>query len=65
MSESPAATLERTPWTRVGISRTTAYELISAGAFPAPVKIGRASRWVVAEVNAWIASRIAARNGGA
>jgi predicted DNA-binding transcriptional regulator AlpA len=37
---------------------------MSRGEFPRPVKIGRASRFVTAEVDAWIASRMAARDAG-
>ena len=42
--------------------RTRIYADIQAGAFPAPVKDGASSRWVEAEVVAWIAQRIAARD---
>ena len=39
---------------RVGLGRTKLYALIAAGAFPAPVKIGRGSRWRSDEIAAWI-----------
>lgn len=46
-----------------GKKRSAIYAEISAGTFPAPVKIGtRASAWVAAEVQTWIASRIAERD---
>ncbi len=46
-----------------GKKRSAIYAEISAGTFPAPVKIGaRASAWVAAEVQSWIASRIAERD---
>ncbi len=56
--------LEPEAWKRAGISRSHAYELMAAQppAFPRPVKIGRASRFVAAEVDAWIAGRIEARD---
>jgi predicted DNA-binding transcriptional regulator AlpA len=56
--------LEAQAWKRAGISRSHAYELMSAHppAFPRPVKIGKASRFVSAEVDRWIASRIAERD---
>jgi predicted DNA-binding transcriptional regulator AlpA len=57
-------TLEAQSWVRAGLSRSHAYELMSRGEFPRPVKIGRASRFVTAEVDAWIASRMAARDAG-
>lgn len=36
-----------------GFSRATLYRWIEAGTFPAPVKIGAASRWIESEVEAW------------
>lgn len=56
--------LEAQAWNRAGVSRAYAYELMSAmpPAFPHPVKIGKASRWVSAEIDAWIAGRIATRD---
>lgn len=56
--------LESTPWPRAGISRSHAYDLMkeTPPAFPLPVKIGRASRWVSSEIDAWIAARIAERD---
>ena len=54
--------LESQPWYRVGISRSHAYDLMAAGVFPRPVKIGRASRFLAAEIDAFIASRIAERD---
>ncbi|CAN7394553.1 AlpA family phage regulatory protein [Pseudoxanthomonas sp. LjRoot143] len=39
---------------KVGMKRTAIYAAISAGTFPAPVKIGKLSRWVETEVDAWI-----------
>lgn len=56
-----SAILEARPWERACISRSCVYDLIASGDFPRPVKIGRASRWVVAEVDAWIGDRMAAR----
>lgn len=50
-----------------GLSKTTIYELVAAGAFPSPVKIGpRASAWLLSELEAWAASRVlTSRAGGA
>ena len=31
----------------------------SLGAFPAPIKLGRSSRWLKSEVEAWLQARIA------
>lgn len=58
----PHPSLEAEAWKRAGISRSHAYELIAAGEFPRPVKVGRASRFVAAEIDAWIEGRIAQRD---
>lgn len=48
---------------QTGKSAASIYRDVKAGTFPAPVKIGaRASAWVGAEVDAWIAGRIAKRD---
>jgi prophage regulatory protein len=50
-----------------GLSRSTIYARIAAGAFPRQVFLGgKAVGWIEAEILAWIESRIAARDlGGA
>lgn len=51
---------------RVALSRSTIYEKIAAGDFPAPVSLGgRRVGWREAEVDDWIASRprVALRRG--
>mgnify|MGYP000851152555 CR=1 FL=1 len=35
------------------------YKLISEGLFPKPIKLGRSSRWLKSEVEAWVQQRIA------
>lgn len=63
-----ALILERLPGVsaRTGLSRSEIYRRIAAGDFPAPVKLGeRASAWNAAEVDSWIAGRIAARDAKA
>lgn len=47
---------------RVGMHPSTIYAEIKAGNFPKPVKLGRSSRWVESEVDAWINAQIAARD---
>lgn len=42
---------------QVGLGRTAIYKTIGAGTFPAPVKLGRASRWSQREVQAWLDER--------
>lgn len=39
---------------RTSLQRTTIYELMKRGLFPAQVKIGKASRWVDDEISGWI-----------
>ena len=47
---------------RVGLGRSTIYNMIRRGAFPAPAKLGtRASRWCVGEISAWMRERLAER----
>lgn len=60
-----ALVLERLPQVkaRTGLGRSEIYRRISVGQFPAPIKLGeRASAWNAAEVDEWIAARIAARD---
>ena len=48
---------------RTGRTRSRIYDDISKGDFPQPVKIGgQAIAFVEAEVEAWIAAKIAARD---
>lgn len=49
---------------RTGLSRTRCYVLIARSEFPPPVKLSREGRAIAfpeAEVDAWIAARIADR----
>jgi len=47
----------------VGLSRSEWYRLISLGRAPRPVKLGeRATAFVEAEVQAWIAARVKERS---
>lgn len=49
-----------------GLCCSAIYDLMKAGRFPKPVKIGdRAVAWPQAEVDAWIAQRIAERDAKA
>lgn len=44
---------------RVGLSRSTIYDRIKAGTFPAPISLGaKAVGWLESDISAWIASRI-------
>jgi prophage regulatory protein len=47
-------------WT--GMGRTRIYDLMRVGRFPKPVKLGQSSRWASAEVEAFVAASLAARD---
>lgn len=70
-AESPplgGITLERLPQVkaRTGLARSTIYRMIACGEFPKNLKLSeRCSAWSSAEVDAWIANRIALRDQGA
>lgn len=61
MTEQTQRRILRLPAVRqlIGLSRSSIYARIQAGTFPAPVKMGKASGWVEAEVQAWIDHQIA------
>lgn len=52
---------------RTGRSRTSIYNGVKSGTFPAPVKLGaRAVGWLESDITKWIEARAAdAQNGGA
>jgi len=50
---------------RTGLARSTLYQMMQAGQFPKPVRIGgRAVAWPEIEVDAWIDARLAERGEG-
>jgi prophage regulatory protein len=50
---------------RTGLSRSTLYAYMREGRFPQPVAISeRCVAWIEAEIDAWIAERIAASRKG-
>ncbi|EAA9929239.1 AlpA family transcriptional regulator [Salmonella enterica] len=42
----------------LGVSDKWIYRLIKDGIFPKPIKLGRSSRWLKSEVEAWLQERI-------
>ncbi|MDU4251942.1 helix-turn-helix transcriptional regulator [Pseudomonas sp.] len=46
---------------QIGLGKSAIYEMITAETFPAPIKIGCASRWSQLEVQNWIERRKAER----
>lgn len=64
MSNEPDLQLLRLPEVveRTRLSRSQIYALVKQGEFPPPVKLSaNFAVWVAAEIQSWIASRIAAR----
>lgn len=49
---------------QVGIGKTKIYARLKRKEFPAPVKLGFATRWSQVEVQAWIEEQKAARGNG-
>jgi prophage regulatory protein len=52
---------------KTGLCRAHVHALAAQGRFPKPLKLvpgGRASGWLLSEVNQWIADRVAARDSG-
>lgn len=47
-----------------GRSRTATYDDIAQGKFPAQVKVGASSFWLLEEIEAWMQSQIANRSNG-
>jgi prophage regulatory protein len=44
---------------RTGLARSTIYQHVRAGTFPAPIGLGsKAVGWIEAEVNEWLTARI-------
>ena len=47
---------------RVGLSRSTLYDMMRAGKFPRPVPLGMKSvGWLESDISNWIAERVAER----
>jgi prophage regulatory protein len=46
---------------RTGLSRSRVYELLHAGEFPQPAKIGRLNLWAEHELDQFITARLNAR----
>lgn len=46
----------------IAFGRSRIYALIQQGKFPPPIKVGKSSRWVKTEVDAWLGTHMAARD---
>lgn len=64
MNETPTTVLRRQQVeSRVGLRRSAIYGLMSAGAFPRPIRLGEKSvGWLAHEIDAWLADRISQRD---
>ena len=49
----------------VSFGRSRIYQLIAAGEFPQPIKVGKSSRWVKADIDAWIRKQTTSQRVGA
>lgn len=52
---------------KTGLCRAHVHALAAQGRFPKPLKLvpgGRASGWLLSEINGWIADRVAERDSG-
>jgi prophage regulatory protein len=49
---------------KIGGGKTFVYSAMKAGAFPKPIRVGRRSSWIEAEINQWLEERVAARDSG-
>lgn len=49
--------------TFTGLTDKWFYKLISEGKFPKPIKMGKSSRWLQSEIEAWVKQRIADSRG--
>lgn len=48
---------------RTGFSRSSIYQRIAEGKFPAPIQLGpRAVGWLESDIEAWIAARVQVRD---
>jgi len=51
---------------RTGLARSTIYDQIRAGTFPAPISLGtRAVGWIESEIDTWLAERVKQRQQAA
>ena len=62
LQQAPAVLRRKQVETRVGLRRSSLYQRISEGSFPAPIKLGgRAVGWIESEIVEWLADRVAER----
>lgn len=60
-STAPSILRRKQVEARTGLSRSTIYDRIKAGTFPAPISLGaKAVGWIESEIDAWLNARIQA-----
>jgi prophage regulatory protein len=65
IKSSPRIERRRDVQDRTGLSRSTIYDLMDAGDFPRPIRLGpRAVGWLSHEVDEWIEDRRTERDAG-
>ena len=58
-SPAPSILRRKQVEARTGLARSTMYDRIKAGTFPAPVSLGaKAVGWIESEIDAWLNARI-------
>lgn len=58
-SPAPSILRRKQVEARTGLARSTIYDRIKAGTFPAPVSLGaKAVGWIESEIDAWLNARI-------
>ena len=61
--EVPAILRRKQVEARVGLRRSTLYQRISEGTFPAPIRLGaRAVGWLESDISDWLNARTAERS---
>lgn len=63
MTDQPIDILIKLPEVcrQAGFGKSAIYDMIKAGTFPGPIKLGYGSRWSQQEVQAWVEELKAAR----
>lgn len=64
---APSILRRRQVEARTGLARSTIYDRIKAGTFPAPIALGgaKAVGWIESEIDTWLNAQIAkSRNAG-
>ncbi len=59
LQKAPTILRRKQVESRIGLSRSTLYDRIRSGTFPAPISLGgKAVGWIESEVDAWLTAQI-------